>query len=192
MSKRPAFPVQIRGGLPVAKMAPVKRGLFARLFGPRQHTIPLAQFAPTPGAQKEPPQQPRLLPTALPVAKRIPPLPSSTIAQEDENAAPFANRYTALDLGAPVNKWSRIRSTWVYAVRYDPYPDGPLGDLQIETTDGWIGLWDNTTRQDYLQLWHAPRKGVWLKNWGRKSDYTTVREQQYFGAVLRQRVQANA
>lgn len=134
-----------------------------------------------------------LLPLA--VATPIPEVPAAPVAGTsgaDNAQAKFANRYTAADLGAPVNEWSRVRSTWVYAIQYDPYPEGPYGDLQIETTDGWIGLWANTARQDYLDLWHAPRKGVWLSRWPRKSQYKTMRGQQYFGKALKARVQANA
>ena len=148
--------------------------------------LPVAQHAALPIASHAP-----QFAGGLPVAQQLPEI--SDYGTYDPNATnnPEATRYTNPLFGAPINQWSRVQSTWLRAVRFDPYPNGVAGDLLIEFNDGFIGLWTNTANQDYLTVWHAHSKGQWLTRWSRKSDYSVVRGQLYHGAALALRVKEN-
>lgn len=148
--------------------------------------LPIAQHAALPIAQHAPPMA-----GGLPVAQGLPDVGSYGYFDPNAPGTAEAIRYTNPLFGGPINQWSRVQSTWLRAVRFDPYPNSDRGDLSIEFNDGFVGLWENTSTHDYFQVWHAPSKGKWLHRWSRKSDYRPVRGQQFWGSALKLRVQEN-
>jgi hypothetical protein len=175
--------------------------------------------APAPASTARPvTQRPQSrLPMALPIARHAV-LPEAGFAQEyTPNGLPIANqlpevtdygtytpspdagdpeqilRWTNPEMAALVGHWIPMQSSWIMAIRFDPYPsqrDGN-GDMSVEYTDGFVALFQNTTSRDFLDFYHSPSHGKWMYSWSRKSDYTTVRGQLYHGAALQRRVDAN-
>lgn len=139
-------------------------------------------------------------PIALPVAAPIA-TPGDPLAGR-ESAPVRHGRLTNPDLLVAAGEWVRVQSTFLWALRFVPYAeteDAParsveqaVGDLYLEFVNGFVGKWEGRTYQDYRAYLSAPSKGKFHRStpWYH-GPYETVRAQQYHGAALAARVEAN-
>jgi len=153
---------------------------------------------PLPGTNTQPPQPGN----ANDNQERLPyNAPKIVFADGREGPAPPFTRYTRLasrGTGVILNRWTSVQSTWLWAIKYEPYPtDKPvmsheqMGDMTIEFVNGFIGLWPSTTLDSYRMYVHTFSKGKLHYRVPWKSKYTTIRAQTYYGAALEARIRQN-
>lgn len=129
-------------------------------------------------------------------------VPKIVFADGREAPAPPFTRYIRLAnrlTGVILNRWTGVQSTWLWAIKYEPYPTAEpkmsheqLGDMTIEFVNGFIGLWPSTTLDEYSMYVHTFSKGKLHYRVPWKSSYTTIRAQIYYGAALEARIRQNA
>ena len=136
------------------------------------------------------------MPTAVPIAE-----PGNPTDRVPGRGQARYGRLTNPDLLVGVGDWVRVQSTFLWAIRFVPYAeaeDAPVrsseqqvGDLYIETNDGWIGKSEGRTYQDYRAYLTAPSKGKFHRRTPWYHSMQTVRAQIYRGKALTARIKAN-
>ena len=101
--------------------------------------------------------------------------------------------------GVILNRWTGVQSTWLWAIKYEPYKtDSPkmdheqMGDMTIEFVSGFIGKWPDTSLATYKMYVHTFSKGRFHYRVPWKSKYDKTRDQTYRGEELAARILQNS
>lgn len=161
---RPALPIAYHSALPIAGHS----------------SLPIAKFDSA-GTRD-----------GLPVAYQLPEFSDYGTYDATNPGAETIPRWANPEMARFVNQWQPIQSSWIMALRFDPYPNtSDFGDMLVEFVDGMIAAYENVSVATFQEFAYAPSHGKWMYAWSRKSDYRTVRGTQYRGDALKARVEAN-